>query len=364
VKEFTSEDRRVLFAGWWLASRPWHAQSWGQRELLDRLYADLGRDAVRVAWPRGADASRVTEWRMVPTWGGAHPLGRLLFEQVGLPLAARRERPCTLLVPYASGPLVSAAPTAVLAESDQAKPRSVWDRLQTSFGRAGLAGAWRQLSWRDNLPQAADASSVASVPPAVPPSFVPESAPEDVDIRRRAGLPGDYVLALGATAADLPLLLAAWSWMTPSLGGAFRLVAGPLGPRAPLADELAEGLGLEGTFQTFESIPWTALPAVLRGASCLLFGTQPATWQVLRWALAAAVPAAGVRSSSAEAILGPSGYLVDPADTRSLGAAGLSLLVDEEGLAGRLKRAGLSRAAAYHRAWGDGSLGEVLDGAP
>jgi glycosyltransferase involved in cell wall biosynthesis len=360
VKEFTNTAFKVLVSGWWMAARPWDVEARAQIELLTRLGAELGQRAVIVAWPRRASTRLEADLPTIPTAGGTDSWGRLLFEQVGLPRAAARLRPEAVLVPYASAPLASQSPIAATIESHPPVRARGLDRLRAAAAKAGLSGAWRLLQLADAPSQAAGSGDLARVSPAVPTTFRPAPADDDAARRRDCGMPPSYVLALGASMRDVRHLLAAWSWMAPSLGEEVRLAIGPLGPEAATAAAAARDLGQEASVIVFERLPWDGLPAVLRGASCLLVGESPASWQVLRWSLACGLPVAGVSSDAAQAILGEAGFLVPPGDARALGAASLSLLVDDEGLARRLKETGLARAASYHQAWGDGRLAAAL----
>jgi len=343
-----------------MAARPWDVEAQAQFELLTRLAAELGPHAVIVAWPRRTSNRLDADLPRLPTSGGTDSWGRLLFEQVGLPRAAARLRPEAVLVPYASAPLASQSPIAAMIDSQPPVRARGLDRLRGAAAKAGLSGAWRLLQWADEPPRAAGSRGLSRVSPAVLTTFRPTPADDDAARRQEGGMPPSYVLALGPSIRDVRHLLAAWSWMAPSLGEEVKLAIGPLGPEAPTAAAAARDLGQEASVIVFERLPWEGLPAVLRGASCLLVGESPASWQVLRWSLACGLPVAGVSSHAAQAVLGEAGFLVPPGDARALGAASLSLLVDDDGLARRLKEAGLARAAGYHQAWGDGRLAAAL----
>ncbi len=364
MKEFTNAQVRVLVSGWWLAARPWHVMSWAQRELIARLEAEADPLSLRMAWPQTAPAPDADGRQGAAAWGGTSRWGRLVFEQLGLPRAASRLRPGIILVAYASAPVAAGSPTAAVFECGRAEKARGLDRLRTAAAQAGVAGAWRRLAWADEPHSDAEAQKRVLLAPAVSPVFRPQPADDDAARRRDTGLPRSYVLALGASIEDVRLLLAAWTWMTSSLGDAVKLVVGPLGSEAAVAAGLAGELGLAGSVLVFESWPWESLPAILRGASCLLAGDRLRSWQVLRWSLACGLPVAGVSSEPASAILGGAGFLVDSGEARHLGAAGLSLLVDQNDLARRLKQAGLARAADYHQAWEDGSLAAALSDPP
>lgn len=360
MKESTNRRPQALVSGWWLAFRPWHVRGLAQRELLSRLAAELDPQRVVVAWPRTLAVPDDVGLQTSPASGGGGPWGRLIFEQLGLPRAANHLQPEVVLVPYASAPLASASPVAALIDSNRERRTGGLDRLRAAAAKAGLAGAWRQLHWADEPLPASKALSVARLSPAVSPTFRPTLADDDGIRRKECGLPDSYVLALGASSQDVRQLLAGWSWMTPSLGEGVRLVIGPMGPDAASAGATANELGLGSSVIAYDRLPWEGLPAVIRGASCLLVGDHPGSWQILRWAMASGLPVAGVSSGAARAILGDAGYLVPAGDARALGAAGLSLVVDQDDLGRRLKETGLARAELYRRAWADGTLADAL----
>ena len=58
------------------------------------------------------------------------------------------------------------------------------------------------------------------------------------------------------------------------------------------------------------------------------------------------VPVAGLNSPEADSVLGEAAYLVPPGEARRLGAACLTLLVEEQ-VATALAQKGLARATAY-----------------
>jgi glycosyltransferase involved in cell wall biosynthesis len=343
--------------------RPWHTQAWAHLDLLARLAADLGPEQLHLAWPGRPPEAQGGEGRVWPGPGGGSPWGRLVFEQVGLPRVARRCGAEAVLVPYASAPLVCPAPVVAWATEPGRQRTGGLERLRASAARAGLAGAKRLLAWSDERPSAHPQRPILPVPPAVAPRFHPEPEEDDHARRRELGLEEGYVLALGAEGPDVQLVLAAWSWMAPSLGESTQLVIGPLGPGGhQSAHETTRRLGLTKSVLWVEQIPWEGLPSVLRGAAVVLFGPRLNTSQLLRWALACGLPVAGSATSSAESIVGEAGFLVAPGDSRALGAAGLSLMVDQVGITRRLREAGLDRGQGYHRAWGDGRLARAILG--
>lgn len=79
----------------------------------------------------------------------------------------------------------------------------------------------------------------------------------------------------------------------------------------------------------------------------MLAAHGPTGDQGLRWALTCGVPVAAFAVSVSEAILGEAAYLTPERDTRRLGAACLSLLVDED-LSSSMRQTAAARAEALH----------------
>jgi glycosyltransferase involved in cell wall biosynthesis len=118
----------------------------------------------------------------------------------------------------------------------------------------------------------------------------------------------------------------------------------PAAERAILVQ--ASALGVENTVRILPPVPLDELPELFRGAAAYLSADPEADGQPLRWALSCGVPVAGLSLPEPVAILGQAGYLVQPGNARRLGAACLTLLVEEQVAAG-LRDKGLARAEAY-----------------
>lgn len=82
-------------------------------------------------------------------------------------------------------------------------------------------------------------------------------------------------------------------------------------------------------------------------------------WSLIRPADGPLDLPAYVQAVEAESILGDAAYVTPADDTRALGAACLSLLVDDN-LAESLRAAGVRRAAAFHSGRGVGELAGLL----
>jgi glycosyltransferase involved in cell wall biosynthesis len=108
---------------------------------------------------------------------------------------------------------------------------------------------------------------------------------------------------------------------------------------------MANRLGIGATVRALD-VPDEAWPAVFRGASALLHGGRRRNTAALRWALASGLPVAAASTPITDSVLGPAGFLVPDGNSRSLGAACLTMLVEDE-VAGSLRARGLERAASY-----------------
>jgi glycosyltransferase involved in cell wall biosynthesis len=207
---------------------------------------------------------------------------------------------------------------------------------------AGMRGAEAVLRPADLPGDRIDVRWVA-VPPGIPAEFFIEAT------ARPAGptpLPDSFVLAACESPATLPLLLAAWTWVESSLGDLYGLVLAASDEEGRAASErAAEQRGLAESVRSVV-LGDEAWPAAIHGAAVLLHGGTRTNAAALRWALAGGLPVAAPATPISESIVGPAGYLVSPPEARALGAACLTLLVEEE-MAASLRAKGKVRAGSY-----------------
>lgn len=285
---------------------------------------------------------------------------RLLFEQFDLPRAALEAGADLLFIPHASSPLRSSIPVIAAGRGAvEADGSGVVERIRRSLGQAGLRGAAAALVFGDEPAPMGRGIPYRSVPPSVSPGFRPGPAPDDLVIRSRLGLPETYVLCLAPPEDGLDFLLAAWTWVDGSVGDSIPLVAAgvPSSGRDSLRSR-ARDLDVAASVHEVGDLQLSDLPSLIRGAQAYLDagGSWP---QALRWALACGVPAAAVETETSAAVLGDSAYLVTAEDSRALGAACLTLLVEPE-VADPLRQKGLARAEAFHGEGPVEALYEVL----
>lgn len=273
------------------------------------------------------------------------PWGRLRLEQLDLPREAERSGAELLFVPSASAPVRSRVSVLAAGWPAAAPSAGVIERVRWSAGQAGMRTARAWLVFADEVPAK---RGERSVPPRVATSFRGVPSGEDASIRSRLGLPEGYVLSLAPPSERTEFGLAAWTWVDGSVGESIPwVIAGiPSGEGESLRAG-AQQLDVAGSVRLFPLPSPQDLPAVYRGAQAYLHLGGRETMQSLRWALATGIPVASVDSERAAAVLGEGAYLVPDEDSRALGAACLTLLVEPE-VADSLRRKALQRAAAYH----------------
>jgi len=218
-------------------------------------------------------------------------------------------------------------------------------RWARALALAGLRGAAGVLRMRD-VPAEEHRLPWIEVPPIVPGGFYAEPTADDRRVAGELHLPEAYVLAVGESETSLGLLVTSWTWVEGPIGDSFSLLVASSQAAFPrLAVEAVDRLGLSDTVRAI-NVPDEAWPAVYRGASALLHGGGRQNVGALRWALASGLPVAAPSTPVTESVLGPAGFLAPDGDARRLGAACLTLLVENE-VAASLRDRGLERAGGY-----------------
>jgi hypothetical protein len=293
--------------------------------------------------PRGVAAPAGLSLPLNEIYASGGARSGAVFDQWHFPREARRFAAQLGLYLHPSAPLTGSMPTASVY--DDGEGGTAFGRLAERWTRAlsltSLRGAAAVLRMQD-LPAEGLHLRWVAVPPVVSEDFHANPATDDRSIARDLQLPEAYVLAAGEPEESLPSLLAAWTWVEGSMGDSYTLLVASAHRRVAA---VADRLGVAETVRAVD-IPDQAWPAVYRGASALLHGGGRRNAAGLRWALASGVPVAATSTPITEAVLGPAGFLAPPGDTRGLGSACLTLLVEEK-VADPLRERGLERAAAY-----------------
>ena len=347
---------RIAISGWSLTQTHFRPQSLHLLDLF-AVWRSAGDELILIRPPDvSVDLPGYVHSLRLRTGRGRW--SRLISEGWVVPRQAAEAGAEALFIPEPMSPLVSPVPVVAVLTARDLRPTSFPERIQRAIGRAGLAGAAGLLRSDDLPPCARALPSLRTMPAFVGPGFTPGPAKIDGDHLRGLGLASGYCLAFGGSEDELRILLAAWSWVSGSLGADYPLViVGGGESSADTVHTLAVAARVEESIRWIERISFESLAPLYRGANAFLHAGPTPTGQELRWALACGVPIASAETPVTVAVVGDAGYLVSPFDTRALGAACLTLIVESD-VAEKLKRRGLMRASSYHepstwQAWAD-----------
>lgn len=239
---------------------------------------------------------------------------------------------------------------------DHETGQALGERLRLALGSGGLERA-RAILWPEDLPSPVVSTPLLQLPPCVHPAFKPADNGDHTDLAS-LDLPETYVLYHGpGTPQALQPLLEAWSWAAGSFGESYPLVL--LGLQSTGLDWLNRSLGKSDIGDTIHVLPPVQpglIPGIYRGSAALLHTPEISPWgDPVRHALACGKPVVAVETVFTDAIVGPAAYLVPAGDARALGAALISVIVEEE-VAAKLSRAALKRS----RIWQKNDFGKAL----
>jgi glycosyltransferase involved in cell wall biosynthesis len=289
---------------------------------------------VTLLYPQGVLPSIPTEIGTLAIARREGAWSRLRFEQRDLPRAAGELQADLLLVGEGRAPLASPCQIATISSMGRGTAaRGIPDTLAFAAGKAGSRGASAMLYPSD----VGHPSGRTGYPPFVAPAFK-EGA---LEVRE------PYVLCYGFDRKDIPLVLSAWTWVDGSLGDTYPLTFLGAGPTLTMEiDSMAAELDIEASVRTRPEVSYRDLPRLYGGAAAYLGTAFVADGQALRWALAAGAPVVGLKTPEFESVLGGAAYLVPPGDSRALGAACLTVLIQER-VSNPLREKGRQRADKY-----------------
>lgn len=335
----------VLYDGWPLVYQPNSAAALHLYSLLsllpDQVQAALALPGPDPEWlPTGLS----TEIIITPDT----PPARLGWEQRTLPALRQKLGASLLHHTRATPPLFGSAASALspTEASGWQREAGFTGRLRLALSAGGMARLRAQF-WPEDLPAPAGGAPLYRLPAIIDPA----SRGLATDALSGLELPESYVLYHGPTGgAELRRLLEAWSWAAGPLRGQVRLaLVGVDEPARLRLDDLAQAYDLGDTVWALPPLEPGALPELYRHSLAFFSPAPEPPWGgPLRLALACARPVVAAVDPIAEAIVGPAAYLLQPDDLRGLGAALITVIIEEE-VAVRLGSAGQQRASHWQR---------------
>jgi len=293
-------------------------------------------------------------------------LAKVWFEQIAFPRACRALNADLAHIPYWAPPLSSPVPFVVTIHDIMPilLPEYRDDfrvRLYNALVSAPTSGAAAIIA--DSEASKADIvqhlktpmDKVTAIHLAAGSQFRSPVDIRDGAIREKYNLPESYVLYLGGfhPRKNVRNILAAWTWCDGPLGEYYPLViAGKLPePGDKFYDDLpnyAQELGIEGSVRFIGAVAEEDKPTLYRGAACFVFPSRYEGFGLPPLeAMACGAPVVTTAFSSIPEVVGEAAYLVaDPDDTRALGAAIITVVVEPE-VADRLITKGREQAKKF-----------------
>jgi glycosyltransferase involved in cell wall biosynthesis len=341
VNRKTSPDSALtVYDGWPLAYDPFSPAGLHLLALLDAPLEGERRLVLlpgpsRLALPAGS------ETLVTPT--GSTPGGRLAWEQVRLPREAARHGASALVLTRSTPPAASRVPCIYWPTGEEHAPigrRSLAERLRLALA-AGGKSVLQQIMWPADLPVPQTRVKINIQPPRVHPLFHEYNPLQGED----EPVTTAYILYTGPyDALHLRLLLAGWSWAAPSLGDETQLILLHLGQEQ---QRLLVENNLTASVLMIQPATLVGLAALYRGAAAVVHLGPALPWgDPVAAALASGQALVALDEPLTAARCGAAAYLVPPADPRTLGAALLTLIVEEE-LNGQLREAARNKVQAW-----------------
>jgi hypothetical protein len=340
----------ILYDGWSLIYRP---DSPGALHLLALLEQTPVEVEALVALP-----AEPPEWFPPAFPYGVESAednsrGRLKWEQRLLPRLFRKSGADLLHLTSMNPPLLASqssviSPTGAFHQIVNRASLGIHDRFRRALGKGGISQV-RAVFWPAGLPlpEAPLPARVVPLPMIVysgfwPPEELSPSFSADID------LPETYILYHGpADRSALNRLLEAWSWASGSIGEYYPLLVLGAGPDARhyvnglLEDRAASSV------QFLPSLPPALVPHIYRASSAVFDPSPSAPWGgTLQFGLVSRLPVVAAETPLADALVGPAAYLLPASQARSLGAALVSVVVEED-LAESLSKAAELKASTW-----------------
>jgi glycosyltransferase involved in cell wall biosynthesis len=364
---FVRVSPRIAFNAQLLSYRQWY-RSAGISRYIDRTLAHLAPllDPERLAVFVGPDvpigAPSLAGLRIIRTrLPTRHPVVRIAWEQIALPLLLGRWRADLLHAPAYVAPLASPCPTIITFHDlsfylvPEAFNRQNRFYLQT-FSRLAARRARRIIAvsecTRSDVIRLLGIrpEDVAVVYNGVDPSFRPEPDPARLArFRQEKGLPDRFILFLGTLEPRKNLRGLLYAYAEARRRGVTEplIIAGGRGWQVQPILRVLDELGLRSSVRLTGFVGSDEQPLWYNAATLFAFPSRYEGFGLpVVEAMACGTPVVASNRASLPEIVGDAGVLVDPDDVDKLATALVSVLRDEA-LRRELARRGLERARRF-----------------
>jgi glycosyltransferase involved in cell wall biosynthesis len=339
---------KILYDGWSLVQAPNSPEALHLVSLLQELHPDV---QALVAFPGDPPPwlPEGVQTHLLPTPETSR--SRLIWEQRSLPRLVRTLGADLLHLTTSRPPLLGNAACVVSPAEYPAgeTPCGFFHRLRDSLGEGGKSRL-RGMLWPSDLraePRLEGSTQVYKLPLPGEWAISKRGAMEIEELR----LPETYILYHGP--GDLPSLrrlLDAWSWAAGAVGEHYPLLVLGLDElgRQRLQSLLA-GSDLEGSVCPLPVVDPATVLRLYQGSYAVFHPARLTPWGAAGWlALRCGKPLVAAESPLADALAGPAAYLQPEDNPRHLGAAMLTVIVEEQ-VYQELAQAGQQRAAAWDK---------------
>lgn len=300
------------------------------------------------------------------------PWSRMIWEHQYLPRLIRRSRSqllhlTTLNIPFLSSPISITSPATYdlglpnIHNSPPSNDRELnnaaiktkqrlFDRIRGALSQGGLVRAL-SIFWPEDLPAPGFSLPTTPLPPVIHPDF------NNFDTERRIesgngstlSLPDTFTLYHGPyDTRSIHRLLQAWSWAAGPIGDYYPLLLLGLGSKTRrLMETILAKSNFGDSVIPLPSVSPPSIPSIYQKTAALIHPTEISPWDgPLRFALACGKPVVSVENPYVQAIVGPAAYLAPMDDHRTIGAAIITVIVDED-VSMKLSKAATQQAASW-----------------
>jgi glycosyltransferase involved in cell wall biosynthesis len=336
---------RVIYDGWSLIHAPLSPESLHLLTILENLPRDVQPLVVLpAAAPQWLEFTGV---EILPTPNSSW--GRLRWEQFHLPSLVRRMGADLLHLVAPTAPALSNlitifSPAGFVGEPLSRASRNVFERLRASLAFGGMERISR-VAWPADLPPPSTADNFATLPPVIPRDFADEHGAQQAALDH-LHLPAEFILYQGSAGdRNLERLAQAWNWAAAAIGENYPLLVIGFSERdRQIITALAEQLNFADILNVLPGVTPAELPGIYRLSTAVFHPAPLSPWcGPIRLAMASGKPLVALEDNLTAAITGPAAYLAGQNDARALGAALVTVIVEQE-IAERLSTAAMLRA--------------------